>query len=544
VVLILGGDTVFQAAAADLVVSGLLVLAIGMLATGLGLYIPGRRSLRREVSQERAELAAAPAASWWRWRLGLGLLAAAALAEAIAFRVGAFDAPAGSVSAGESVSLPSHLLLAPLAAWVGGMLLSVHAVLAVASRLPLPGPRRFGPVVRGTLSRSLRRRSGGLATGVLGIGLVLAFGMSLAMFGATYDAAKAADARFLVGSDLRVTPDVTSPRVHGPSFVSKLLVPGVSAATPVVFKLENSVLIGRYNQRRTDLAAIDPAGFMRTAALADSFFVDRSAAGAMAALRADPMGLLVDSTVADDLSVETGDAVRVLLARGTKRETLEVFRVVGLFESFPGFPQHTDLVANLSSYESATGAKRADFFLVRTDDPGSSGLARAEASIRSGPGAHDPLDIDSTEAALDKDQSSLTALNVQGLVDLNAVFTLLLSAAAVAIFVFGLMLQRRREYVTLRALGMQSREIRALVLWEAALVAVSGLAAGLLVGTGMAYLLVYVLRPLFILDPGLAFPAWGVGGLAALALAATLVSALAASAALSRLRPTELLREV
>ena len=97
---------------------------------------------------------------------------------------------------------------------------------------------------------------------------------------------------------------------------------------------------------------------------------------------------------------------------------------------------------------------------------------RAVAALRSGPGEADPIDIESTETALDKDQSSLTALNVQGLVDLDSLFTLLMSAAAIAIFVFGLMLQRRREYVTLLAQGMQGRELQALVLGEAALVAV------------------------------------------------------------------------
>ena len=91
---------------------------------------------------------------------------------------------------------------------------------------------------------------------------------------------------------------------------------------------------------------------------------------------------------------------------------------------------------------------------------------------------------------------------------------------------------------------MQSREIRALVLGEAALVAVCGLAAGVLVGTGMAYLLVHVLRPLFILDPGVRFPAGDVGTLALLALVTTVAAAFAATAALRRLGPTELLRDV
>jgi putative ABC transport system permease protein len=434
-------------------------------------------------------------------------------------------------------------LIAPVIAWFGGMLLLVRVMLALTARLPVPAPPRFGPVVRGTLSRSLRRRSWTLATGMVGVGLVVAFGVSLAMFTATYDAAKAADSEFVVGSDLRVTPSVLSPRPHPPGYASKLEVAGVSAATPVVFKLENAVLIARFNQDRKDLTAIEPASFRRVAALSDSFFVDRSAAGAMAALEADPRGLLVESQTADDLQIERGHRVQVLLARGTKRQTLATFRVVGLFESFPGFPQGTDLVANLDRYQAATGVRRTDFFLARATDDSDGGLTRAVAAIRSGPGREDPLNVDTTRTALNKDQSSLTALNVQGLVDLDLLYTLLMSAAGIAIFVFGLMLQRRREYVTLRAQGMQARELQALVVGEATLVASCGLAAGMLVGAGMAYLLVHVLRPLFILDPGVTFPATEIGLLALLVLAATLVCALTAIAILRRVRPTEVLRE-
>jgi putative ABC transport system permease protein len=540
---ILGLHALSAAAPGDLAISGAIAVAVGLALTAAGLYLPGRRSLRREVSQERAELRVVPTSAWRRPWLGVAMVAAGGLAEAIALGTGTFDAPRGSVSAGEAVSLPSYLLLAPLAAWGGGTLLAVSVALAAASRLPVPGSARFGPVIWGTLSRSLRRRSRGLAGGILGIALVVAFGTSLAIFTATYDAAKAADSRFVVGAELRVTPDATSGHAHGASFTSTLRVPGVSTVTPVTFKLENSVLIGRYNQDRTDLAAIDPASFARTAPLSDSFFVDSSAAGAMAALRADPRGLLVGSTVADDLSIETGDSVEVVLARGTRNEAVRTFRVVGLFETFPGVPRNVDLVANRSSYTAATGLERADFFLLRIADDSHAGLARAVAALRAGPGSRDPVDIDTTETVLDRDQSSLVALDVRGLVRLDSLYTLLMSAAAIAIFVFGLMLQRRREYLTLRALGMQSREIRALVVAEALLVSVCGIAAGVLVGAAMASLLVHVLRPLFVLDPRLTVPAAAVGGLAALALVTALAAALGASAALRRLRPTELLRD-
>ncbi|HEX8158422.1 MAG TPA: FtsX-like permease family protein [Solirubrobacteraceae bacterium] len=537
---ILGPSTLLKAATADLALSALIAIAVGMVTTALALYIPGRRSLHREISQERREIRASSAPAW---RLEAAVFAGLAVAFVLALRARTFDPPAASVSAGQAVTLPPRLLLAPLVAWFAGVLLAARAAIAVSSRLPLPAGPRFGSPVWGTLCRSLRRRSRSLATGIAGVGLVVAFGTAIALFGATYDGAKAADSTFVVGSDLRVTPSVLSPRPHPPSYARKLEVPGIVAATPVVAKLENSVLVGPFDQNRQDLTAIDPVSYERVAALRDAFFAGSSASTAMRALQANPRGLLVSAETADDLSVEVGDRVKVLLARGTKQQTLKSFQVVGLFDAFPGFPEGANLVANLGYYVAATGLSKVDYFLARARDSSDAGLARTAAALRSGPGRTDPINVDSRTTALDKDQSSLAALNIQGLVELDSLFTLLMSAAVIAIFVFGLMLERRREYVTMRAQGMLGGELRALVLGEAGIVAMCGVVAGLLVGTGMAALLVHVLRGLFILPPGLVLPALDVAALAGLAAAATLVSALVATAMLRRLRPTELLRE-
>lgn len=543
VLAILGRSALFEASVAQLGTSAAIGAGVGMLITGLTMYVLGRRSLSREINQERREIAANTVPAWRRWRLDFLLLGAAAIAAIIAARTGAFDPPAASVSNGVAVSLPSRLLIAPLMVWFGGMLIAGRLFQSATVRVPLPAPPRFGPLIRGTVARSVKRRSWPPATAIIALGLVIAFGMNLAMFSATYDATKAADARFIVGSDLRVTPSPLSTRPHPRGNAAALQVPGVSAVTPAVFKLENSVLIGPDNQDRKNLAAIDPRGFRDVASLADRFFAGGSAAGAMAALETDPHGLLVSEQTASDLSINSGDSVQVLLARGTKRQILEPFRVVGEFKQFPGFPDGVDLVANLGYYATATHTDSADFFLARTADDSHSGLARATAALQSGPGRADALNIESRETALGKDQSSLTALNVHGLVDLGGLYTLLIGAAAIAIFVFGLMLQRRTEFVTLRAQGMEAREVRTLILGETALVAVCGLAAGLAVGTGMAYLLVHVLRPLFILNPILTFPAGQVATLAALTLAATLAAAFTASLLLGRLRPTEILRD-
>ena len=540
---ILGRDTLFAASEGELALSALVAVVVGILAIGLALLVPGWRALRREIADERRELALDPAPAWRRWRLDLVLVVVALVAGGVALAVGAFDAPSGSVTFGRAVSLPSYLLLAPLVAWVGGTLLSVRVLQLASGRLPVPAPPRFGPPVRGLLTRSLRRRSWTLGTATAGLGLVVAFGVNLAVFASTYDAAKAADARYVVGSDLRITPSVLSGRPHRFGDLARYQVAGVVDVAPVVFQLQNAVLIGPYDQDRADLAAVDPARFANVAALSDSFFVDGSAADAMDALEEDRNGVLVRADLADELSVEEGDDVKVLLARGTEQQTLAPFHVVGTFDRMAGFPEGVSLIVPLATYREATGLDQVDFYLARTTDPGAGAVDRAAAALDAGPGRDDPLVVATTRTALDKDQSSLTALDVNGLVDLNLVATLLMSVACVGLFVFGLLLARRREYVTLRAQGLAPARLRRLVLGEAGVVTVGGLVVGAVVGLAMAQLFVHVLRPLFVLDPRVTLASRRLLLLLALPVVAAVVCGLVATVMLGRMRPTELLRE-
>ena len=394
-----------------------------------------------------------------------------------------------------------------------------------------------GALVRGLVLRSLRRRPWELTGGIVVLGLVLAFGTSLRAFAATYDAAKSADAGFVVGSDLRITP---GGRPRSAAYASRLHVAGISGVTPVVSDLENSILIGAHQRATTDLTAIDAATFGRVARLSGSSFEGASASAALAALGAGRQTVLIDAGTAGDLSIEAGDRVRVVLALGTPRETTVELRVAGLFVRLAGFARTPDIVLGLATYAAATSSRRVDFFLARTSDHSDAGRMRAVAALRA---RGDPLGVETANGAFDTDQSSLTALNVRSLVDLGSLFTLLMGAAAIGIFTFGLTLQRRREFVSLRAHGMHAREVRSLVLADAALVATGGLVSGLLVGTCAGFLLVQVLRPLFIVSPGFSLPARALAGLALEVVIATLVATMIAMAALRRIRTTEILRE-
>jgi predicted lysophospholipase L1 biosynthesis ABC-type transport system permease subunit len=213
-------------------------------------------------------------------------------------------------------------------------------------------------------------------------------------------------------------------------------------------------------------------------------------------------------------------------------------RVVGMFERLPGFPDGVDALINIEPHEANVASTTPAFFLAQTSDRSDAALEQVVTALRTGPGAGGGLQIDTRLTALAKDQSSLAALNIAGLLTLDSGYSLAMGTVTIAIFVFGLLLQRRREYVTLRAQGMQPRAIRTLIGAEAGTVAVAGCCVGIPVGLIMAFYFINVLRPLFVLDPPYSVPLGSLSTVVGSVLAATVVTSVAASSLVNRLRAT------
>jgi hypothetical protein len=74
-------------------------------------------------------------------------------------------------------------------------------------------------------------------------------------------------------------------------------------------------------------------------------------------------------------------------------------------------------------------------------------------------------------------------------------------------------------------------------------VVIVGAVVGALVGGVMAYFLVTVLRPLFVLQPEVIIPRTDIAVLATLVLAVSVAASLAATTLIRRLPPGELLRD-
>ncbi|HEX3207532.1 MAG TPA: FtsX-like permease family protein, partial [Propionibacteriaceae bacterium] len=449
----------------------------------------------------------------------------------------------GSVYFGRAVSLQLHLVIVPIGIWLGGVLVLGRVAERVFAHLPLPRRHRFGRPLRGLLTRSIRRRSWAAASAMIMVGLIVALGTSVAAFSASYTQAKALDARFVVGSDVRVTPSPISALEHPPQYAEKLQAPGIQTATPVVYGLLNTLVQSEVNEDAGNMAAIDPSAFGQVAPLIDTDFVGTTAASAMDALESQPGGVLLEIEFADLLDVEPGDEVQVLFARATQNQKLSEMKVIGLFQRLPGFPEGVHVLANIERQMQLIPSTNATFFLAQTTDPSDATLDRVVAELQAGPGSADALQIDTRATALDKDQSSLAALNIRGLLALDSAYALAMAATAITIFVFGLLLQRRREYVTLRAQGMRIGKIRSLLVTESSCVVVVGAAVGVLVGAVMAYFLVTVLQPLFVLRPEVVIPRADIAVLAALVLAVSVAASLAATTLIRRLPPGELLRD-
>ncbi len=532
---ILGQDSLARASSASLITSAIVGTLGGFLATGLALYVTGRRSIDQEINEDRARLRE-PSPVWRRFGLDVAATVVLILGTVIALRLNAFSGQPGSVYFGRSVQLNLILLLLPLGVWLSGSLIVARVTGAGLTRLRPASSADLGRPTAGLLRRSIGRRPWAISTGAIVMSLIVGLSVSLAAFTASYDAAKAADARYANGSDIKITPSPTANRAYAADDADVFRTSSIAEVTPVIYGLSNAILRSARTSDPANLVAIDPSGLAAVAPL------EEAAAALLPLLDGDPNAILLSAEMADFLRAEVGDPLNTLLARSTSEQVETQLMIVGLFERLPGFPSGADAIMNIGAHTELVPAKNPDFFLAATGSDEAT-LNRAVDELRTGPASADHLQIDTRQSTLDRDQSSLAALNISGLVGLDSAFALAMATVAMIVFVFGLLLQRRREYVTLRAQGMEQSTVRTLISTEAGLTALAGALGGVLIGAVMGYYFVLVLRPLFVLTPSYALPPAALAPIFLLVLAATLICSVIGSRLVNRLEPTELLRD-
>jgi putative ABC transport system permease protein len=508
-------------AAKELATTAVLALVVGAVTTVTRVFrlrLAGRES---EVAAERNLLERGWRPLWKRAYLDLVFIA-------LGLGILGINRLAGGLSQtpieGTSLALSFYVLLAPIFLWLGVTFLAVRVVLTVLSRRAERGKTKPLRSWRAAATRWTGRRPARMAVALVLGALAVAFGTQVLAFAATYRTAKLTDAQAALGSDMRLTP--TNPTNELPPLGS-----GITAVSP--FRL----IPAQAGSDRKTIMAIDLSTYPAVSTMAPRVLEGQGPQ----ALASDPKGVLLLKELAVDFEVGPGDTLPItIFPDDYERSTNLKLRVLGVYGSFPPTSPPPDQPAELVMSSAAipqTVPAPPDFYLARVavGHPVDAATTELEKTL---------TDRFAVTTIGNPIQRGLTALNLLGLGRIEALGAALIAAVGVAVLGAFLVLERRREFAILRAVGADTSQVLTGPASEGALVVLAGLLIGVPVGLGLAMLDVRVLSLFFALPPPLLTVP--VGALVAFVVftAATSVIAMAAAlAAVLRVRPAAVLRE-
>ena len=520
-----GAHLTFGRGAAALLAATTLAIA-GAAAARLG---STRDALITEVSEGRRAAPRERTPAWSRYYLDLVALALSGLIYWLTIRTG-FSAVI-SPDSNPTLSLSVYMFFGPALLWIGATLLLVRLrgrFMNVLARHMAGNPGGLGSL----LVSSLGRRAGAVNRGLVVVGLLLAFAVSLSVFTATYDQQARVDAQLTLGADVTVTspPGVAASRGLPAKVAS---VPGVAATTAVN---HSYAYVGPDLQ---DTFGINPSNFQNATTLRDSYFIGGSASQMMSNLAKTPDGILVSLETINDYSLSQGDLLRLrVLDQRTGKFKVTPFHVAGTVQEFPSAPRDSFMVANASYLDRVTHSTPNVVFAKTSGSPPSV-AAHVAAATRSLGAQVNNIDQQTAQTV-----TSITTVDLTGISHIEEVFAIILVAAATALFVLGAVAERRHEFATMTALGASLGEVGAFVWSEVGFVLLAGSLLAAILGGLLAMMLVAMLTHVFDPPPDhLAVP-WGfLALLYAAAIGAGLLSSAVARQAIGRLPLGRILRE-
>ena len=504
------------------------VAAAGAAAARIG---TGLASFRGNISEGRRGALRSGRPMWQRLYLDLVALGVSGLVYWLTARTG-FSAVVNPDS-NPTLSLSVYMFLAPALLWLGAALLLVRLRGRLVARLAARAAGGRATTPAGFLLASAGRRGAAINRGLLVLGLLLAFGVNLGVFAATYDQQARVDAQLTLGADVVATAPPGAVAQHG--IVQQVArMPGVSGVAAID---HSYAYVGPDLQ---DTFGVDAATLTRGTSLRDSYFLGGGASQMLSRLRSTPDGILVSKETVTDYSLALGDLLRLrVLDHATGRFRVAPFHVVGIVQEFPSAPKDSFMVTNLAYLERVThDAGPNVLFVHAAGDP--AGLARSVASATGGYGLV-VRDIGSQTA---ETVSSITTVSLRGISRIEEAFVLVLAAAAMALFVTVAVAERRQELATMAAVGASLRRTASFVWSEALLVLGAAMVLAMVLGLLLSEMLVAMLQHVFDPPPDhLALPWAFLGGLGGAAVAGALVAALLAVLQIRRLPLGAILRE-
>jgi putative ABC transport system permease protein len=431
-----------------------------------------------------------------------------------------------------TLSLSVYMFFAPALLWIGATLLMVRlrgSLLAwTASRLGGSRPE----TLRGFVLASAGRRGAAINRGLVVAGLLLAFGVNLGLFTATYDQQALVDAQLTLGADVAVTAPSAK---AAPALQSKVAsVPGVSATTALDHAY---AYIGPDLQ---DTYGIDPSTFPQATTLRDSYFLGGSAQTMIDRLKSTKDGILVSRETIKDYQLNIGDLLRLrVLDHATGKFRVAPFHVVGIVQEFPSAPKDSFMVTNLAYLEQVTNGTGPNVIFAKTSGDASAVARRVNSAVA-------PLgaSVKNIEDQVQTTTSSITTVDLSGISRIEQAFSLILAAGAMSLFVGLAIGERRQELATMAALGASVREISAFLWSEVVMVLGAALILAAALGWLLSLMLVAMLQHVFDPPPDHLWIPWTfLIGLGASAILAAAVAAALTIRTIGRMPLGAILRE-
>ena len=390
-----------------------------------------------------------------------------------------------------AVSIDYWAFLSPLFFWVGMGLLGLRLTRVLLSKArPLvnrslqPVAGQMAPLVVAAIARQPTRMSAGVAL----TGLAIAFATSTAVFNATYQAQSQVDAELTNGADVTVTGTSAAPA--GQAIEQLAAISGVVAAVPMQHRL---AYVGTDLQ---DLYGIEPSAIGRAATMSNAYFGNGDAKASLQLLRNTADGVFVSDETVTDFQLQPGDSINLRLQNASDHQYHVVpFRFLGIIREFPTAPRDSFLVANADYVAKMTGAAGAEIVLMKVAGNISAVGDQARQTVRNIPGAK-VRDIDDARKLIG---SSLTAINLDGLTRLELGYAVVLSACAAGLILALGILDRRRSFVIMAALGAKRSQLLAFLRSEALFIFAVGSILGCVTGVVGAGITVKLLTGVF--DP-------------------------------------------
>ena len=471
---------------------GVLVVALltGVVTALAAVIIPAWRVARESsVNAGRSRVGRGETPFWEKTWIDLILLVIAGIVYWRTAAAGYQIVLAPEGVAATSVSYGSFV--APLAMWIGiGLLVTRlfrHGLArgrGFITRLSRPLARALSPIVAASVSRQARL----ITRGVVLVTLAFSFAVSTAVFNTTYNVQSRVDAALTNGSDVTVTGTTAYPA--GPLLDSISKVPGVRAARAMIHRY---AYVGNDLQ---DLYGINALNIGDAADLSNAFFASNDAQATMQKLSAKPDGVLLSQETVNDFQLKVGDAINLRLQSAKDHQYHPVpFTFIGVVREFSTAPKDSFILANEGYIASQTGDPSREVVLIRGDIPPAQLAQRIRPIAATIPGTR----VTDLGSVLKTISSSLTAVDLRGLTWIELSFAILLIAGASGL-VLGLgLIERRRDFALLAAMGAKGRQLGSFLWTEGLIILISGMVLGFAIGFLIAKMLVKVLTGVF--DP-------------------------------------------